>query len=396
VEAEVEAGPAPDGGYGWVVVGGAFVAHVVTLGTIYSFGVFFPPMVEEFGHGQSGTAWVASIANAVMLGGAGITGWMAGRLGPSPVVAGGAVLVGAGLLLSSLATSLWQVYLAYGVLLGAGTSAAFLPCIGAVGQWFDRNRGLAIGVAVAGSGVGTVVVAPLSEALIDGLGWRSAARVLAGGGAVLLLLAAGVVRGRGDAARQRGGLGVWRRPTFRLLYAAAVVGAFGYLVPFVYLVPYARHHGISAGTAALLLALMGAANTAGRVVLGAAADRVGRLAMLRIATAAMTAAVLLWPLARAVPGIAAFAFAYGFFAGAFIALLPALTGDYFGIERLAATAGLLYTGAAVGSLLGAPAAGALFDRLGSYTLGTLLAGAALLVNTVLLLGLPQPERERPA
>lgn len=385
----------PDGGYGWVVVGGAFVAHVVALGTIYSFGVFFPSMLDEFGQGQGGTAWVASIANAVMLGGAGVTGWLAGRLGPARVIAGGAVLVGAGLLLSSVAGSLWQVYLAYGVLLGAGASAAFVPCVGAVGQWFDRHRGLAIGVAVAGSGVGTVVVAPLSEALIDDLGWRSAARVLAGGGAVLLLLAAAVVRGRGETGRRGGGLGVWNRPTFRLLYAAAVVGAFGYLVPFVYLVPYARHHDVSAGTAALLLALMGAANTVGRVVLGAAADRFGRLAMLRIATAAMAAAVLLWPLATAVTGMAAFAFAYGFFAGAFIALLPALTGDYFGIERLAATAGLLYTGAAVGSLLGAPVAGALFDRLGSYTVGVVLAGVALVANTVLLLGLPEPVRERP-
>lgn len=383
-----------EGGYGWAVVAAAFTANAVGFGILYSFGVFFPAMLDEFGLGRGATSGIISIAAAVMLGVGGVTGRLADRFGARLVVAAGAVLISSGLALSSLARSIWQVYLAYGLLLGLGVSCAFLPSVSAVSRWFVRRRGLATGIAVAGTGVGTILVAPISERLIAAAGWRGAARTLAVAGLLLLLVAAALVRGPAGGHKSSILAAMRRDRVFRILYLDALIASYGFWVPFVHIVPFALDRGLTTAAAAFLVAAMGGANTAGRVLLGGLADRVGRLRIFQLSTLAMAVATLLWPLASGRVGLTAFAVAYGFLAGAFISLFPALIGDYFGVERLAGISGLLYTGAALGSLLGAPATGALFDALGTYTPAILIAGGSMAVGAAVLLGLPDPRAER--
>lgn len=379
-----------DGGYGWFVVIGGFLANAVAFGTLYSFTVFFPSILEEFGRGRGGTSWIVSIAAAVMLGLSGVTGRLVDRYGPRRVMGVGAVLMASGLALSSVGRSIWHVYLAYGLVLGIGISAVFLPAVATVGQWFDRRRGLATGLAVAGSGAGSVVMAPLSQSLIAEYGWRLAARDLAAGVFVVLLIAAVLVRGRGGVHRT-GILGVvFKDRTFRLLYLSAVFASYGYWVPFVHLNPFALDIGLTPADAAILVSVLGASNTAGRVILGAIADRLGRRRIFQISMFVMGGSALAWTTIGGGGGLFSFTIVYGLFAGAFISLLPALTGDYFGVERLAGVMGLLNTGAAVGTLLGPPATGALFDLTGSYTLAILLAGGSMVAGASFLLGLPRP------
>lgn len=380
-----------EGGYGWVVVAGGFVAHVVAFGLIYAFTVFFKPMLAEFGGSRGATSWIVSIANALMLGAGGVTGRLADRFGPRPVMLGGAALIGGGLVGSSYAGEIWHVYLAYGLALGTGVSASFIPAVGAVGQWFERRRGLAIGLAVAGSGVGSLVLAPLSERLIAGQGWRSAMRVLAFGSAAVLAAGAMVMRRRFTTQVPGGTFALVRRDrTFRLLYAGAFISSFGYLVPFVHMAPYATDLGHTAAAAAAIVAVTGIGNTVGRVLMGAVADRVGRLRIMQVSMVALTLAMAMWPLARGWFPLALFGGVYGLFAGSFIALFPALTGDYFGLERISGVTGLLFTGAAAGALFGAPVAGMLFDATGSYTSSILLSAATLGVGSLLLFPLPDP------
>lgn len=382
-----------DGGYGWVAVAAAFTAHFIAFGIIYSFTVFFPSILREFGQGRGTTSWIVSIAAGLMLGAGGVTGRLSDRLGPGRVLAAGGGLIGAGLLLTSITSSIWQVYLAYGLALGLGVSCAFVPAVATVGQWFDRRRGLAIGVAVAGTGVGSLVLAPLSSALIDAYGWRTAMRVVAAIGFAALLGAGSVLRPRLAATRGGGAWAIARgNRTFLLLYLGSLVASYGYWVPFVHIVPYAEDRGISSASAALLVSIIGVTNTTGRIVMGAVADRVGRLRIMRLSSLAMAIALFCWPFAQSWPTLAAFGALYGLFAGAFIALLPALAGDYFGMQRLAGITGLLFSGAAVGTLLGAPVTGMIFDARGSYTIGIALAAASMTVGTLLLLPLPDPAR----
>jgi MFS family permease len=383
-----------DGGYGWVVVTGAFIANAVGFGILYSFTVFFPSIVREFDSGRGATSVIPSVAAAVMLGMGGVLGRLTDRLGPRRMVAAGSVLVTAGLLLASWSATIWQVYLSYGLLLGLGVGSSFLPSNAAVGQWFARKRGLATGIAVAGSGVGSIIVAPVSERLIATYDWRVATRIIAVAGFLLLALVALIIRGRG-VRHTSSVFGRMRADrTFRILYISAAIGSYGYWVPFVHIVPYARDRGLSPADAALLVAIMGALNIIGRVALGAVADSFGRVRIFQFALAAMTVAIALWPLAKRPGGLIAFVAAYGFFAGAFISLLFALTADYFGVERLPGITGLLNTAAALGTLLGPSVSGAIFDATGSYVPAILVAGLAMAVSTSFSFSLPPLQRRR--
>lgn len=377
-----------DRGYGWVVVGGAFIANAISFGILYSFTVFFPAIVREFGQGRGATAVIASVAAAIMLGAGAIIGRLADRFGYSRVIRTGAILVTVGLLLASVSQSIWQVLASYGLILGIGVGCAFLPSNSAVGQWFQVKRGLAIGIAVAGSGVGSVILAPVSQRLIAIYDWRIALRILAALAFVLLLIVSAAVRGRGGR-HTSSVLGSMKSDrTFRILYMSAFVASYGYWVPFIHIVPFAQDHNITPGRAALLVSIMGAFNILGRVVLGAMADRLGRRGIFQISVTAMSASVLLWPLAGTFGSLAIFAGAYGFFSGTFISLLFALTADYFGIERLAGVTGLLNTAAMLGTLLGAPLSGLMFDATGTYTLAILIAGGTLAAGSAVLVGLP--------
>lgn len=379
-----------DSGFGWIAVACSFTAHFIGFGTLYSFTIFFPSMLEAFGEGRGATSWIASIAAGLMLGAGSITGKLSDRFGPGPMLAAGGVLMGAGLLLTSFATSIWQVYLSYGLTVGLGVSCAFVPSVATVGQWFGRRRGLAIGVAVAGTGIGSLVLAPLSRALIDASGWRDAMRVLALLSMLALLVAGATIKPRTRARPNPSARPREHDRVFALLFWGSLIASYGYWVPFVHIVPYAEDRGIPTAAAAALVGVMGIANTLGRVVMGALADRIGRHRMMQLSAAALTAALLAWPLAGDWGGLLTFGLAYGSFAGAFIALLPAVAGDYFGTEGLAGITGRLFSGAAVGSLAGAPVTGLLFDARGSYTPGIILAGSAMAAGAALMFMLPRP------
>lgn len=381
-----------DGGYAWVSVGSSFTAHVIGFGIIYSFTVFFPSILEEFQGGRGQTAWVVSIAAGLMLGAGGITGRLADRYGPGWLLAAGAVLISAGLLLTSYAHALWQVYLSYGLLLGLGVSCAYVPSVATVSGWFERRRGLALGIAVAGSGVGSILLAPLSSSLIARYEWRGAMRVLASISIIVLLAAASVLRPRiVHAGRGAGVMSVIRgNRVFKILFASTFVASYGYWIPFVHIVPFAEDRGITHAAAVALVPIMGLANTIGRIVMGALADRIGRHRMMQIASTALAITMALWWFTDSWASLAVFGAAYGVFAGAFIALLPALAGDYFGMERLAGITGALFTGAAAGTLFGAPVTGLLFDSSGSYGLAIALAAIAMAVGAAILMTLPPP------
>lgn len=381
-----------DGGYGWFVVAAGFLSNATAFGVLYSFTVFFPEIVSEFGQGQGSTSFIGSIAAAIMLLSGAFTGRLSDRFGPRAVVGTGAVMLSLGLFLSSFATAIWQVYLTYGVVLGLGVSFAFVPSVSAVAQWFVKRRGLATGMAVAGSGVGAAVMAPLSQSLIDSGTWRSAARALAFGSLVSLGLAAALVKGRSSGHRSGVARQMFADRRFRILYGSAVVASYGYWIPFIFIVPYARQRGMTPSFAALLVSIMGIANVAGRVILGALADRIGRIRIFQSAVAAMGLSAFLWPLATTQVGLIAFVFAYGFVAGTFIALMFAITGDYFGVERMAGITGLLNTAAALGTLIGPPITGLLFDATGSYTIPIMIAAATLSVGAAFALKLPSPAR----
>ncbi|MBL6612737.1 MAG: MFS transporter [Reyranella sp.] len=377
--------------YGWVVVGAAFCITFLGFGSVYSFGVFVGALQHDFTASRASVSLVFSLAGFFyMLLGA-VSGPAADRWGVRRLAISGMILAGAGMVCAGMAHTLLQVYLAFGVGMGLGLGAAYVPVLSTVQRWFNRRRGLASGLAVSGIGIGTLVMPQLAALLIESAGWRTAYLTLGGltlvGGAAAATLierdpAARGLSPDGEAVPAQGpaeptGASLaeaLRSRVFYRLYAACMIGSFGVSVPFVHLVPYAIDHGVAQGRAGMLVSMIGIGSTAGRFALGSVADRIGRRQTLVVMFIGMGLMLCLWPLAIAFWPLAAFAFGYGVFYGGWVAVLPTVVMDYFGGRKLSSIIGVLYTSTAFGNLAGPIAAGLIFDLRQTYTLPILGCG----------------------
>jgi len=160
--------------YGWMIVAVVFVTMAIGVNARTAFSLLYPPIISEFGWDRGVTAGAFSFGFVV----SGIMSPLIGRLmdrrGPRAVMELGVVLMGGGMLLAPLTTQPWHLYLTIGVLVGAGS-----VCLGYSGQslfvpnWFIRRRGLALGLAFAGVGIGSVTLLPWVQLMIEHAGWRT-------------------------------------------------------------------------------------------------------------------------------------------------------------------------------------------------------------------------------
>lgn len=174
--------------YGWIVVAVTFVTMAIGVNARTSFSLFFPPIISEFGWDRGVTAGAFSFGFVV----SGVVSPLIGRLmdrgGPRSVMELGVALMAGGLLLAPLTREPWHLYVTIGVMVGAGS-----VCMGYSGQslflpnWFIRKRGLAIGIAFAGVGIGSVTLLPWVQHMIEQTGWRTACTAM--GLLVLIVLA---------------------------------------------------------------------------------------------------------------------------------------------------------------------------------------------------------------
>ncbi|MEM9516957.1 MAG: MFS transporter [Actinomycetota bacterium] len=377
----------------WMIAVATFTSTFAVFGVAYSFGAFFDPMAEEFDAGSGETALFFSLTTFLyfMLGL--VTGRWSDHVGPRPVLATGAAAMLGGLWITSVANSLWLAIGAYSLGVGIAVACGYVPMVALVGSWFERQRTLALGVAVAGIGFGTLVVAPLSSWLIETHGWRTAYRVLAVG-ATVILVACAVVATRPPRSTTAVALIPLREvagtTSFRSLYGSAMLMSLSLFVPFVFLVDYAERFGTDPGPAAVLVGLIGGSSIVGRLALGTLAPRVGLVRLYQGCFAVMGASFVIWLVAdgRYVL-LVLFAVVLGVAYGGFIALSPAVAADAFGTEGLGGVLGALYTAAGVGGLLGPPIAGAVIDRTDGYT--AVIVGAMVLTVAAFaaLLALPR-------
>jgi MFS family permease len=174
--------------------------------------------------------------------------------------------------------------------------------------------------------------------------------------------------------------------------------AFGYSVPFVHLPAMVVDAGFSEASGSRLLAVMGVASLCGRVVLGMAADRCGRVRVYKCAIGALAAAALLWPeTAPALAAIAAFAVAYGFAAGAYPSLHTTIIADFFAAEhgdKMFSLLGCSFASDVLGAIVGPPIAGTLFDEYGSYRGAAYYTAGCLLVGVYCLTRIPSAAEHR--
>ena len=358
----------------WVMVWATFVCLAVIFGVSYSFAAFFENFSHEFSAQRADVSWIFGLCGLVYFVLGALGGLLADRWGPRLVCMAGMVLIALGLFLTSQAQSLGSIYFSYGILVGLGIAFVYTPSIASVQPWFKARRGLASGIASSGVGAGTLVLPLVVSLLLTHMDWRESLRVMALGVLILGVSAAFLLE---KAPAIEGGVkGVLegltlsealKTPAFRWLYMGTLLGAPVMFIPFAHISAAARDAGMAEAQAVGLVGIIGIGSLVGRFAIGWLADRVGRIQTLMLMQFLMGASYLLWAMADQGWMFAVFSLWFGLSYGSIVSLLPAICMDLFGGRAVSAIIGTLYTGAALGNLLGPVGAGRVFDLSNSYT-----------------------------
>ena len=359
----------------WVIVWATFVCLAVIFGVSYSFAAFFESFAKEFDAQRADVSWIFGICGLVYFVLGALGGMLADRWGPRLVCMSGMGLIALGLYVTSLAQTLDVIYLSYGLLVGLGIAFVYTPSIASVQPWFTTRRGLASGIASSGVGAGTLLLPVLVSLLLTNMPWREALQTLSLGVVVVGLSAAFLLeRAPTPAGQAKGTLpglslqAAVRTPSFRWLYMGALLGAPVMFIPFAHISAAARDAGVPEAQAVGLVGLIGIGSLVGRFAIGWLADRLGRVKTLMLMQALMGLSYLIWAVAQDRWVFAFFAVWFGLSYGSIVSLLPAICMDLFGGKAVAAIIGTLYTGAALGNLLGPVLAGRVFDLTHSYSM----------------------------
>jgi MFS family permease len=335
-------------------------------------------------------------------------GWLADRYGARKLMAFCGVMVGAGLVLSSQVQTLWQLFLAYAVVEAVGLSGAFGIGTAMVSRWFTEKRGLALGIASTGSGLGTLLIVPATERLINAYQWNGAFLISGVAGGVLLVAAALLLR-PAPAALAGGEAGVSpappvekslgtaiKDPRMILVLWAFALFFFSIQIIMTHLVNYATDMGINPLVAATFVSIIGAVSIGGRLSTGVGADRIGihnTLLLTRLFLAISFAVVIF---SRPLWSFYVFAVAFGLPYGGEIPQIPLYVSRYFGSRNLAALVGLCVFVTNIGGALGPWLAGRIYDTTLSYNWAFIAGGLAALGSLGLILVLRRMDRPRRA
>jgi MFS family permease len=387
--------------YGWVVLGAAFVVITMAIGTLFTLGVFLAPIEDSMGWSRSGIGAIGLFNWFVMGLGGLVSGFVADRLGTRRVVLVGAGLLGLGLVLSSHVQEVWHFYLTFGLLVGAGVSAFYVPLTVLAIRWFQARRGMAAAVVSAGNGLGILALAPLTRWLINEFDWRVAFMVLGNLAWVVVLPAALLLREPGDgAARPQergwpangGSAGAISRPPHKTwaFWAIALTHfccCAAHSGPLFHLVSHAMDQGVPRMVAASMLGVSGLTSIFGRVGTGMVADRFGAKRTLLAALALQAVLVFLYLFAASPAALYGVSLAFGIAYGGAMPLYPVVTREYFGERVLGTAYGAIFFISCIGMGLGSYAGGAIHDLLGSYRwlfLGSFAIGTMAVVLGVSL------------
>jgi len=396
--------------YGWVIVGASLITICTLFGIRFSsFGIFFKSLQAEFEAGRAITSSIFS-ANMVFAAIFGIvTGWALDRYGPRLVVALIGLFTGMSLIITSYTTSIWQLFLSYSLLLSMGTAGTVVVLVSVVSRWFDKKRGIAIGIATSGTGLGSLILAPLAAYLISNYGWRTSYLVLGlAAGIIVFSLAMLLRRQPGEIGEQPDGIpsGYTRGESkeaeedsqlaghtlkqaimtrsFWLILGIWAFFAICLSLIITHIVPHATDLGISTMEAATIISLIGIVQIIARLSAGRISDVVGRK-LPGVICSFIGAAALIWLFwASELWMFYLFAVIFGIAYGGLGVVQLALVSDIFGRRHLGTIMGVLEVGFSSGSGIGAFIGGLIFDITGSYSIAFAIGAVTILLISLLI------------
>ena len=362
------------------------MGYVPVIG--FSFSVFFKPLSEEFSWSRAQVSLGFSLSLIVLSAALPIIGRLVDRYGARKIIFPSALLFGAGLTsFYFLSNSLWHFYGIYIFLGIVGSGTAAVPYYKVVSQWFDRRRGLALGLTMGGAGLGFFIMPSLSYALIATFGWRIAYALLGAAVVVVTLPVVGLflkehpqmmgfqpdgepnVTERPREEKPADGLGareVWRSSTFWVLSLALFLVSLSLNGCLIHMVPLLTDRGISPQGAALTASVLGGSTLLGRVTTGYLLDRffATNIAVCFFGLAAL-GVLLFWSgVSHPLTYIAAVLVGIGI--GAEGDIMPYLVGRYFGLMAFGEIYAYVLAIYTLGAVVGPVLMGLGFDSTGSY------------------------------
>ncbi|KAL4648592.1 monocarboxylate transporter 6-like [Arapaima gigas] len=418
---------APDGGWGWVVLGATVLVLALTLAFPSCLGIFYTDLQTAFHSSNSKTSWVPSIMTAVLHAGGPFCSVLVEHYGCRVTVMLGGVLSGLGMVASSFTNTIGELYITAGIITGLGFCFSFQPAVTILGHYFVRQRAFVNAVSSTGTAIGLSTLPFLSHFLRSHLGWRGSFLVL--GGLLLNCCVCGAVMrpveglqcsgpGRGKAKKEESNSQLHRsklRPRvmvalrslmasmrrhmafdvfsgnlrFRIYSVGITWMMLGFVVPLVYLVPYATAHGMDKSRAALLLTILGFVNIFVRPPAGLLFGRPwfhGRHVYV------FSAALLVNGLSNSICCVAAsfpvlltYVVVYGLSMSVVGSLLFTVLMSVVEMSRFPAALGLLSIMESITLLLGPPLAGILVDSTGQYTQVFYVCSATVASSAIFLM-----------
>jgi len=405
--------------YGWWIVAVSLVVLLITLGLgYYSFGVFFKPLITEFGWSRA----TLSGAMSIFLLAWGLTCPLVGRLtdryGSRGLIIVGAIALGTSFCLLSLTKALWHLYLLYACAGAASATCSEIPVSAAVANWFKKRRGIAMGITTTGIGFGGLFLAPSVSFFILNFDWQATFFVM---GlltwAVILPLVAPIMRTRPqeigllpDGERGLDGAGASEslpqqssaasdersnlnnRPTAISIrtrklwltgFAFSLV-SFGIIGVIIHEVPFIIDMGVPLATAATVLGLTAGIGILGKLSFGYFADRFSSKWVTLACIALQAGGVVILMHSRSLGMVWAFVIVFAFGSGGMNTLRPLVIAELFDIDSFGRTFGLTELIRRFGAAAGPFVVGYIFDITGSYHYAFITIITAYLVGMMVL------------
>ena len=392
---------------GWLVTFSGTGLNLA-LGTLYAWSVFgkqFTEAIDKGGFGWSKTA--AAMPYSIAIGVFALMMIPAGRLqdklGPGIIATIGAILMAAGMIVTSFSTpgNALPAIIGFGILAGTGIGFGYASATPAAVKWFPpEKKGLIAGIVVAGFGLASVYVAPVSQYLLGSYGVSKSFLILGIAFGIVTLIITRFIKNppspvaakpnpaQAKAAPASQNDYTWKEmmktPTFYLLWLEFTCGALAGLMIIGHLakiVAVQSNNTIKLGF--IFVALLAVFNAGGRVLAGALSDKIGRIRTIFIVSVGQAIIMFLFSGASTITGFVVGSAIIGICYGSCLSLFPSACGDYWGMKNLGLNYGILFTAYGVGGIFGPILAGRIADSTGNYSMAYTIAAGLMILAAVL-------------